>query len=66
MKLLEIREYARYGLAFASICIIVGAILMFTGELNLGDGIMIFGTVLLLASAFALASTPTGDNDAGR
>ena len=65
MRLTNLREYSRYGLAIASICIIVGGVLMYEGALDLGDYIMIFGAGLLMVSAFALARTPTGDIDAG-
>ena len=66
MNRLRLRSFARGSLAIASTAIIAGGLLMYTGHIDLGDALMIFGAALLIIGAAALANTPTGDKDAPR
>ncbi|WP_338245112.1 hypothetical protein [Aurantiacibacter hainanensis] len=65
MEKLVLRRVSRAGLALGSFGFIAGGVLIYLGLDTLGDGLMISGGIALLIFALLLATTPTGDKDAG-
>lgn len=61
MNVLLKRKIARRAIGLGSLGLIVGGVLIWHGEANVGDTLMVIGGITLLIAAMVLAGTPTGD-----
>ena len=61
MNVILKRKIARRSVGLGSLGLIVGGVLIWLGQITVGDTLMVVGGATLLIAALVLAGTPTGD-----